>query len=1258
MKYKKARIEAVVLTIFLLGAMFLVPASSLGTQSEKSSTAGEYTPVYRESPDDEINLRSYILDKNYIIDPEPAPTTMAGDNDDAGHKRDAGNEISRSSAVYPGEVIDDTPGRGRTGKLDASTDHEDWYFFSVCEGQDIVIVMTPPTGKNYDIDLWDEDEILKDSSTNSGSTPELIIYTADHSSRWYFRVLYVSGTGEGQYTFNVTLDGQNDAGTGDDAPDNFNDAILITPGEYCGYLDMNDAYDWYKFEVDEGDGIHFNLEMKNSAYLSDFDISLYNPSGELVHEEDYYYDDELLYPADESGEWRIKIDIFPGWVDIPQPTEWDYYTYGSGAYNLEFIIESDAPAPPGPIPQPEITPIAKTFIIENDPDSNMDEYGYLASVPACNYLDNGDRYLAPIVYQGDDTPTNYFGTEADRGTVDDTTQYLTDDWNDYLASHGKTAYEYEVPADPIVAAAEIATENWDSSDLAVIAVDGSGYEDTVKTVISKTKTLTREVEVETVPNDSPDISSFGYLMTLKSKWCAINVSMTSGGAEPVLNAVLPHFMPMGSDWWPYTYDGDGPKIDIYYPVTRMGVWAAGTTSMSGSWNFEITKYAGDRYRFYVRNEDSVINVKVETDDPSDLLVFLVDPEGYLRAPDMPQWNGPVNPIHVWNGCHFDPAVHGFGPWRTWNPDPHTEFSAEVLHPEKGLWTAIVVPRDAEGPDLTYTITGEVTTTNSKRANAAVSAANAAVIASQEHVPLLYVTEDSVPTETQDALDELGVNKVIFVEKGGIGSGVSSDLPTLEADLTTMQEIIDYIKAYDSSENYITITSVKYSRGDSTNQGTTNGYFAPAAMIAAYHGSPVLRIGDAVQTGLFRTKVNPAGVADRIETWCLWDGDFYHGSRSTGHLPVASEPVEQNKIKILIQMLKYLTSGTGDLPPFGLDAKRYWSEELYNGIHDWITGYGLEQDGKEAYCFVAPRKDIYIYAQSVMLGNNSYSGQIVGETPAYSSAMAVRNILYPALIFANPNRNITTTQLMNFPDGGSWRTNDGTNHQVYSSRTVKQSFGSHFRTYEGHTLWDAHLQRMNDGASALYYSGHGTGGSGVSAQYYQTEFCNYPEQIWWDSWRGYGYDNWKTSRNNGMVWYNADPPMLYDIIHYDYVDELLENLRSNAVFYMSCTTADADGPMVYLDHGAVLFYGNAESGLCPEADLQDDEVFKDVFVNGVPVGEAYSRQVWLHFRDFTTGDPTSMYGSSSMSVSTVQCIYADPNLIVYSPDWESPVPVDA
>jgi hypothetical protein len=1356
MNSKIGKSGAVVLAALLFGTALFVPVSSVKVENNNGiNSAIEFDDPLLE------NLEPFYLDRHYVIDPV-APLNL-DDNDDAGYKRDAGDEISRSNAIYPNEMIDEWPGRGDSGKL-SSSDDEDWYFFSVCNGQDIDITMTPQTGHDYDLGLWDDDEIELDTSTNSGSTTETITHTAAMTARYYLRIHYISGTGEGQYTFDVSLTTQNDAGTSADAGDDFASATSISTGIHDGFLDMNDEEDWYKFNANSGQGIHIILEMRQESYLSDYDIYLYGPSGDLKHYEAYYYDDELFYPADESGEWRIRIKSFPGFTDIPQPTEWDYWTYGSGAYIFEVLIEGSAPAPPGPIPQPDITPIAQTFKITNAPDSNVDEYGYLASIPANNYLEGGQRYLAPIVYQYDDTPTNWFGT------VDDTTDYLLDDWNDYLSGQGKTAVEYYVNSDPVVAAAYIATEAWGSSSLAVVAVDGSSYEDTVTEVVHESTTLARTMDVDTIPNDSPDFiemgGSYAYPLTLGNKYGAIHVEIIGDDEEPSLMGIFPHYMTLSADWWPEHVD---EKTDIYYPITTAGIWAAGVGSVSQNWDMVLTKYECDRYKIDVDDDDSVITAKVTTSTPSDLLVFLVDPQGNIRAPDISDWNGgPINPIHEWNGMD-DPALPpDCDEWQSWIVEDHTEFTAEVLHPETGEWTAIVVPRYSSGASsIPYTISAKIREVNPDRANAAISAANAAVIASQEHVPLLYVDADSVPAETEAAFTALGVSNVIFVQRASIGSAVEADLPTITDNLETMQSIVDYIKDYSHTENYITITSLK--SGD--------GYFAPAAMAAAYHCSPVLRINDAEATTgggsqafvgqigentyIFDTETNqfvwsnpegwtpvdpnsnpptnsiylgssediiycvdtedfsmtfsspveyknevagdggiyysldetniqcideftgnelwtqplssgggkgPAEWANQIDSWRLWEGDYYHGNRAPGHLPTHDEPVEQlGKMQLLIKLITFLTSGGEDIPPWGLDAKRYWNAKMHDSLEDYIGGFGLDETGQEAYLFVAPRKDIRLELHAVMIGTNSYAGHIPGETPSYANGLIIRNILYPAIIYANPGRDITTVQLMNFPDGGTWTTNDGVNHQVYSSRVIKNAFMSHGRTFEGHILWDAHLERMNDGVSVMYYSGHGTGGSGMSAQYYQSDLSNYPTQIWYDSWRGYMYDNWKTPRDNGRRWYNPEPVNLYDIIHYKWHDQLFENLQSAAIYYMSCSTGQQFGPMVYLDHGALMWYGNAGSGLCPQADLMDDWLFEDTMIHGMSIGASYSQYVWLHQRDFTMdeGDPNfeeSMYGPSTLyggdGITTIPVIYGDPELIMYSPEWTEPTAVDS
>jgi len=117
-----------------------------------------------------------------------------------------------------------------------------------------------------------------------------------------------------------------------------------------------------------------------------------------------------------------------------------------------------------------------------------------------------------------------------------------------------------------------------------------------------------------------------------------------------------------------------------------------------------------------------------------------------------------------------------------------------------------------------------------------------------------------------------------------------------------------------------------------------------------------------------------------------------------------------------------------------------------------------------------------------------------------------------------------------------------------------------------------------------------------------------------------------------------------------------HLHSILDLWMSCTTQAHFGPIVYLSHGAALCYGNAGTGLCPQADLLDDQWLHDMSVNGVSVVEAFSKYVWLHQRDYTTLDPTTVYGSSSMQVTNMQVFFGDPTLQVYSPEWVEPTPI--
>jgi len=289
---------------------------------------------------------------------------LAGIENDIGYNCDTGDSILKSLPLYVGEPVDSTvPGRGRTGQLDPSQgDDEDWFIFTACAGQ--IITASVTSTETFGLSLVD-----------ATATVIELPYTADVTSMYFLNVLANDAIGE--YTLNVALQGQNDAGSSSDAGNTMASALAVESGSYGGYMSEADREDWYRFQVSAGQGISVRVQPLEK---SDYDIHLYTPQGILVHSAQYYGEDELTYMADATGTWYIQLDMFPGWDEELWPD--DYFRYGSGAYELDVAIGGSVEHPSEPRSQPDIVPVAQTFVIDNDPTGNADEYNYLAAIPA------------------------------------------------------------------------------------------------------------------------------------------------------------------------------------------------------------------------------------------------------------------------------------------------------------------------------------------------------------------------------------------------------------------------------------------------------------------------------------------------------------------------------------------------------------------------------------------------------------------------------------------------------------------------------------------------------------------------------------------------------------------------------------------------------------------------------------------------------------------------------------------------------------
>ena len=391
-----------------------------------------------------------------------------------------------------------------------------------------------------------------------------------------------------------------------------------------------------------------------------------------------------------------------------------------------------------------------------------------------------------------------------------------------------------------------------------------------------------------------------------------------GSACPAVGLINMRYESSAYEDWPFPYDGQGDNTNIYFPVEIPGLHWPYVDSATGWDTFEITKYSCDRYTVNIDNSDTSIYATVTTAEPSYLEVFLLDPEGLARRPSMPMWNGgEIQPIHIWNGGHWQ---HNYDGYRRWEPTLSTEHAVNIHYPEIGKWTVMVTPHYPYGQEKTsdsipYHITIEVREHSPQRTNAGLSAANGAVLASQIHAPLLYVTEDSVPPETQNALNQLGVTEILFVNINDISSAVPSGSVT---EINTMQEIINMVQSYSgkmqpaaaTSDKVITITSF----------GSEDGFFAPAGLIAAFHGSNVLNIGEIPDV---------YNLIDKGTEYRIFSGGWYHGVRAQGHTSKSSEPIPS-----VPEIIKGIL--TGDFPPLGLDNDLRWWGGTYDGIYNWVT----------------------------------------------------------------------------------------------------------------------------------------------------------------------------------------------------------------------------------------------------------------------------------------------------------------------------------
>ncbi|MEM2878929.1 MAG: pre-peptidase C-terminal domain-containing protein, partial [Candidatus Hadarchaeales archaeon] len=246
-------------------------------------------------------IRVYLYEGSGIYS---MTVTVAGGatQNDMGTGGDAGNYLSNATAILAGSG---------TGYID-STDTDDYYKVNLIAGQTISVSMTPPTGSDFDLSLYDASQWEVDSSLLGGSQTDMVSYTATSSGYHYIRVYLYEGSGI--YSMTVTVAGgatQNDAGSGQDAGDTFAQAITVQSGSYTGFVDSTDKDDYYRVSLAGGQIIVVSL---SPPLGSDFDLYLYGSDKTLL---DYStlsesQIDTVTYTATSPENCYVRVERWSG----------------------------------------------------------------------------------------------------------------------------------------------------------------------------------------------------------------------------------------------------------------------------------------------------------------------------------------------------------------------------------------------------------------------------------------------------------------------------------------------------------------------------------------------------------------------------------------------------------------------------------------------------------------------------------------------------------------------------------------------------------------------------------------------------------------------------------------------------------------------------------------------------------------------------------------------------------------------------------
>ena len=638
----------------------------------------------------------------------------------------------------------------------------------------------------------------------------------------------------------------------------------------------------------------------------------------------------------------------------------------------------------------EVVPIKKVTFVGFDEESILDDYSFLASIPANVFYDekSGKIISNPLLYY--DPPRSESSLDSNEGI-----HYFMEDWITYCGGILDQIQVINVKDDqiqnrwdassflvieessPYETASKIALSNWEKSSIAVVSCIEESFEDVNKNFKGS---ITGEIPGNSVLKKIPITNSRGvgidpqynnFTVENQFKYVTANLTWRGGKAlDPDLQLIdWEGGMVDASAWWSLTNDYDAVSSYIFHP----GDWSATVTYMPTKTNkiygdtFSDTSNTLGRKGRWIDYAVSLVSLGERLlPFEGKLLSSIKKPKDVTYDIDITLYPGeefqlPETPYGCRNAIFEIESQGDLGLLlkdATGATFPLVE-GKRVVYDElgEGNYSIVVLKLD----DSSSTIPFELKYSWEQKFNetegyALHSAAEGAVLASINNAPLLFSAQSKLPSATKDALDKLGVDKIFLVD---LDKNHENKITESLKEFGTVTEYYDFKQVYSKIQSYtkqndLVISTINpwsyWKAGTLQPEGEKRYayYIGPATLAAAHHGVPILI-----------TDVHPP--LSRANAW------------------------HNNEWKHMAPFRYY--------PPVAPMALTGWE------VYDFINEIGFDGLGQESMLTVAGQFDIGTTWDRVFVGW-AYPGRIMG-TPVDTAYWICRSVFYPALIFSNP-----------------------------------------------------------------------------------------------------------------------------------------------------------------------------------------------------------------------------------------------------------------